>query len=622
LERLKAPLCAALLAINEKPGAEAGLPSPGQSTSILEYLERANLFLVPLDDDCCWYRYHHLFADLLRLRLHQAQPDLVPLLHCRASAWLEQQGFITEAIHHLVAAQEIGRAADLIEHYGPAHLAEGDPSVFQMADTLPQETILAQPKIGLYQAWFLIIQSRIREAHPLLNDLAQHLASAATHSGQQWMQTFIASALAFLAPPAGAAGSNSLPDYQMLDDIPSEELILRNAADFLYGMALARCGEMDRAVEVAARCIQREKTSRGALSIPTLAPFLSRLYVMQGHLHAAASLCREFLDPLKERDIRFIYTAGSMKIDLGEVLCEWNSLEEAERHIRDGLQGNEVWRNIMTDGFGLVALTRVLLSKGDYTGAMRAVEKFETRLLEHSQPREFDEDLRTLRVRVQLASGDIQNPSRWADQIRFGEDFDRHEACYRLTLSRIRLAQGRYAEVENLLAGFAPLAGAGSQITRKLEANLLLAAAIAGQERLPEAFELVESSLALAEPEGYIRIFLDVGEPAQDLLAAYLRSGAPRHGLYALKVLDAFSLASQLSPSGTQQVGGLVQPLSERELEVLQLMALGKTNQEIARQLIVSPGTIKAHTAAIYRKLDVANRTEAAARARQLGILA
>ena len=377
---------------------------------------------------------------------------------------------------------------------------------------------------------------------------------------------------------------------------------------------------MDRAVEVSLKCIQRERTLHGAPAIPTLAPFLSRIYLMQGRLHAAASLCREFLDPIKEREIRFIYTAGSMKIDLGEVLCEWNRLEEAEQHIRAGLQANETWRNIMTDGFGMVALVRVLQAKGDHAGAMQAVEKLETRLLEHAHPREFDEDLRTLRVRVQLAGGDLRNPSEWADRIQRSEDFDLHKELYRLTLARIRLAQGRYAEVEGLLAGTTPPSAAGSRITRQLESDLLLAAAVAGQQRLPEALRSVEASLALAEPEGVIRIFLDVGEPARELLAAYLRSTAAGLTLYAKKILDAFSLTSRLG-SPAPQPAGLIEPLTGRELEVLELIAQGRTNQEIAGQLIVAPGTVKAHTATIYRKLDVANRTEAVARARQLGIL-
>jgi ATP/maltotriose-dependent transcriptional regulator MalT len=616
LERLTAPLCDYVV----DTLAPSTVLTFRPSTEILAYLEWANIFLLPLDDERTWYRYHHLFADLLRARLLQAQPDWVSILHIRASTWLEQKGFISDSIQHLLAAHEIGRAADLIERYGPAHLVESDPSVLQMADSLPQEMILARPKIGLYQAWLLIIQGHITKALPLLNELAHQLAGAGPDSGQRWIQTIVASALAFLAPPSSTHGFDPLPDYRLLEDIPAEELILRNAADFLYGMALGRRGEFDRAVEISLRCIQREKTSYGTLAIPSLAPFLTRIYLMQGRLHAASSLCRDFLDPLKQRGARFIYSSGSMQIDLGEVLYEWNCLEEAEQHIRDGLQANEPWRNIMTDGFGLVALSRVLQAKGDHAGAMQIVEKFETRLKSRSQPVEFQEDLRTIRVRLQLASGDLQNPSHWADQIPFSEDFDLHEKRYRLTLARIRLAQGRYAEVENLLAGLIPVFAAGSRIAKQLESNLLLAAAIAGQGRLPEAFGLIESSLALAEPEGYIRVFLDVGAPARELLLAYLSSANPVHKLYAQKLLEAFSSARKAS-APDRQPARLIETLSDRELEVLHLIALGRTNQEIARQLIVAPGTIKAHTASIYRKLDVANRTEAVARGRQLGIL-
>jgi LuxR family maltose regulon positive regulatory protein len=165
-----------------------------------------------------------------------------------------------------------------------------------------------------------------------------------------------------------------------------------------------------------------------------------------------------------------------------------------------------------------------------------------------------------------------------------------------------------------------PALGSGNRITRQIEANLLLAAAIAGQKRLSEAFTLIEASLALAEPEGHVQIFLDIGEQARGLLATYLRSNAVGHKPYAQKVLDAFSLANQVR-SPNPEPGGLIEPLSERELEVLQLVALGKTNQQIAQQLIVAPGTVKAHTARIYRKLNVTNRTEATARARELGIL-
>jgi LuxR family maltose regulon positive regulatory protein len=628
LERLSAPLCDAVTEMRgwrAESNAESG-PEPVErldslaSRSVLEYLDRANLFLMPLDGERQWYRYHHLFADLLRAQLRQAQPDQVPLLHMRASAWFEREGLIPEAIQHLFAAHEVDRAADLIERYGPERLAESDPAVLRLAEGLPLEMILARPIMGLYQAWLLIIQGRIAEARPLLNDLAKRIAGTELASGQRWMQTVIASALAFLAPAAGPPDLHPLPDLPLLDEIPAAERILRNAADLLYGMALARRGDLERAVEVSVRCIQREKLQQGKPAIPTLAPFLTRLYLMMGRLHAAASLCREFLDPLQEQGVRFAYTSGSMKIDLGEVLYEWNRLEEAEQYIRDGLQANKPWRNIMTDGFGLIALARLLLAKGDDAGAMQAVQELETRLLEHARPREFEEDFRTLRVRAQLASGELENPSRWADQVLLGEDFAPHKDYYRLTLAGVRLAQGRYAEVETLLAEVAPALTAGSRTTRQLERNLLLAAALARQQRLPEALALVESSLSLAEPEGYVRIFLNVGEPARELLLAYLRSAAPAHKVFAQKILETFSPSGRASQRAPQPAG-LIEALSGRELEVLQLMALGKTNQEIARQLIVAPGTVKAHTANIYRKLEAANRTEAVGRARQLGIL-
>lgn len=625
LNRLTASLCDFILTIDELPeldyerSPDSVSLSSGQSASILHYLERVNLFLMPLDDERTWYRYHHLFADLLRARLHQAQPDLVSPLHIQAAAWQEQKGFIDEAIYHLLTVKEIDHALDLIEHYGPILLAEKDPSLLYMAESLPQDKILSRPKLGLYLAWLLIIQGRIAKALPLLNSLAQQPAITKPNSESQWMQTVVASALAFLAPPSSVPELDPLPDFQLFDKIPAGELILRNAAEFLYVMALGRRGELEHAAKVAVKCIEREKRLLGTRAIPTLAPFLTRIYLILGRLHEAASLCYEFLNPVTETNFQFLHSTGTMKIDLGEVLYEWNHLEEAEPYIRDGLQDNETWQNIMTDGFGLVALARILKAKGDYSRALRVVEKFETRLQEQSQPREFTEDLRTLRVRVQLASGDIKNSSRWADQIVLSENYKRDEEIYRLALARIRLAQGRYAEVEQLLTSTTLPLAAGSQVGRQLESDLLRAAAIARQGRMQEALILLDTCLAMAEPEGYIRVFLDVGEAARDLLTAYLRSVAPRHELFGQKLLDAFSLTSQVAPPDLQ-TGVLIEPLTEREIEVLELIALGMTNKEIAQQLIVAPGTVKAHTSSIYRKLNVTNRTEAAARAWEIGI--
>ncbi len=624
LDRLTAPLCDFLLAdidpltpLNPKDRQSSSAGNRPDTAPILNYLERENLFLISLDHEGRWFRYHHLFADLLRVRLQQAQPEQLPQLHIRAATWFEQNGFIAEAVQHLLAAREENRAAELIEHYGPLRWAAGDPSLIQLADQLSPPIILNRPKIGLYQAWFLIIQGLIEKALPLLQELAQQLADTPPETRPTWIQTIIMVALAFLRPRSVARETVPLPAYQELEAIPPEESILRDAADILYGMTLGRRGEIDLAAEISTKYLHKASESR---EIPTLILFLAHLYLMQGRLHAAADLCHRFLDPSRERDLRFIYSTAGLHSALGEALYEWNYLDEAEHQIRESLQTNALWGNIMMDAFGLLDLAHILTAKGNYPEALQTVDKFLERLKAHSRPIEFAEDFRTLKVRVQLASGDLHSAAQWADQIRHSEDFRLHGEYYRLTLARIRLAQERYEEVEALLNETSAKGPADNPIGRRLESNLLLAAAFAGRQRRPEALALIESTLALAEPEGYIRSFVDIGEPARDLLTAYLKSKSAAHRSYAQHLLEAFPPAEK-STVPAPQPAGLIEPLSPRELEVLQLMAQGKTNAEIAGQLIVSPGTIKAHAASIYRKLDAANRTEAVARARQFGLL-
>ena len=608
MERMTAPLCDALLD-----------GDTGTAALTLEYLERENIFLIPLDDRRTWFRYHHLFADLLRARLHETQPGVIPLLHLRATAWLEKNGYVLEAIQHLFSANEMGRAAELIERHGPARWTESDPSILQMADSLPEEVLLARPKLGLYQAWLQICQGHIREALALLHTLSQRFTNGESGRGQEWMQTVVDLALGFLTPVAELHTLKPLPNDQALLEIPDHEPILRDAADILYGMTLARRGEIDRAETISARWIRRGKTSGMALAIPDLVAFLTRIYFIQGRLQAAEALCREYLDPLKVRQDVPIYNAGNLKIVLGEVYYERNCLEDAGQQIRDGLQANEPWKNMLTENFGLTALTRLLMAKGNYEEALRVAEKFKARLQEFAQPVEFKKELWTLRVRVQLASGDIQNVSQWAERLQQSEEYKLHTDVYQLILARIRLAQGRFADVEALLADGVSRTRAGNQITRQIEGKLLLAAARAGRQRLLDALPLIETCLVLAEPEGYIHIFLDGGKPVHELLDAYVRSTSATYAAYAQKLLNAF--ISSTPTAGATQPAGLVESLSGRELEVLGLMALGRTNQEIARQLFVAPGTVKAHAASIYRKLDAANRTEAVTRARQYKLL-
>lgn len=617
LNRLTAPLCDAILMDNMEEAALSHAPS----AITLEYLGREQLFLVALDDERTWFRYHHLFQDLLKARLQQDQPSKISFLRICASRWLEQHGFVPEAIQQLIAAHKLEQAADLIECYGSGRWAFGDATVVQMADSLPPEMLITRPKIGLYQAWLLINQAEIEKAVPLLNDLVQRLAATESEPGYRWIQTVLILATTFLFPQAATpSGADLFPDYELLEEIPEGELVMRDVADVLYGMTLGRRGEIDRVEEVALRCIQRERAQQSPLAVPSIGPYLAYVYLELGRLHDAVSLCSDFLKAIQERDTRYIASPGCLNIFIGVALYEWNRLDEAEQQIRLGLHENEPWQAAVPDGFGLGTLARILLARGDYVGAMQAVDKFEARFQDPGRPVEFQEDFHTLRARVQLASGDFQQAFQWAEQVRRSPDFLLHEEYYRTAIAKIYLAQARYAEAEKILTGRAPVVGTAYQAIGHLKSELLQVAAMARQNRLAEALEILGQCLALTEPEGNIRIYLDADESIRGLLAAYLRSAAPEHKFYAQKLLDAFPSVGE-SRSERPRTAGLVDQLSERELEILQHVAQGKTNKEIARQLIVSPGTIKAHTASIYRKLDVANRTEAVARARQLGLL-
>lgn len=628
LDRFSAPLCDILLAKNPNFIVQPKAENPDwvaaatkKSGEILDYLERENLFLVPLDDKQQWFRYHHLFKDLLSARLQQVKPQLSTYLHKQAAAWFEENGLITEAIQHLLAAGEPHRAADLIETFGPDFLADEDPSVLHMTDQLPAEMIYSHPRIGLHLAWLQIIQAHTQKAIPLLHELSQHLGSQEPDAQDQWMQAVIDSALAFLFPRGSEQISYPLPDYEQIDGIPSKEIFLRNAADFLYCMALARRGKMQQAVEIATQSVQREKDHQGSLSIPTLAPFISRVFLILGRLHDTASLCSDYLDPAKGKFVRFIYTDGSMKIDLGEVKMEWGLLDEAEELIREGLKDNEPWRDIMTDGFGLSSLTHIFLAKGDFSNAMRTADLFEKRMREHAKPQEFDEDFYTLKARIMLASGDLTGVSHWADQVLTDQTYADNPDIYRHTLARILLAQGKLMEAEKLLAGNTPPPVSHSQVSRIIEYQLLMAEAIAGQNRTNEALELIESSIYMAEPEGYIQVFLNMRGLVLGLVIDYLNKEDATSRPYLQKLKGMLSIRNDDTEMSVSSQAGLIETLSEREIEVLQHIAEGKTNREIASQLIVASGTVKAHTASIYRKLDAKNRTEAVAIARQLNIL-
>jgi LuxR family maltose regulon positive regulatory protein len=624
LERLSAPLCEAVLTNAEGVKEAGGDRSTGQSVSILDYLERENLFLVPLDDERIWYRYHHLFTDLLRARLKQSLPELVPQLHLSASEWFERNGLVAEAIQHNLSTGDYERSADLILKHGSARWSQNDTSIMKLVGNLPPKLLITHPKLGIYQAWILISSGQSQAALTLLATLKEHLHADVSNPSTAWMRAYIDLLHAYVAPEAGIT-QGPLPDIQVFHAMPEEDIGLHNVADYIYAMLLGRHGELEEPAEILLQCIQRDAAAGGTTAIPLVTPLLARIRLMQGRLHEAAGLCRETLKPLNKKGTKFFYMAGSLHIILGEVLREWNDLDEAEAQIQEGIQVNEPWQMVTADALGYAALARVQEAQGNITGAIATLGRLETMFEDRTKPPDWEGELRSLQVRLWLASGNLTRAVDWARHFPIPPSPNPIQETDLLTAARVRMAEKNFQEAQHLLEALNQAPGIEKRLNRKIKIDLLLACALAGQNQIPRAFQLLETSLTQAEPGGLIRVFLDIGQPMQSLLARWLaHSGSGRERDYAIHLLSKFETEPYLVAAVQEKVppnGNLVEPLSPRELEVLHLVSSGKTNQEIALQLIVAPGTVKAHTASIYRKLNVSNRTEAVARARQLGIL-
>jgi LuxR family maltose regulon positive regulatory protein len=605
LERLSGPLCDAIIG-----------EAQNNSQEILEYLDRSNLFLIALDDERTWFRYHHLFADLLRARLGQSQPALVPKLHLLASDWFDQNGFTAEAIQHSLAAADHERAANLIERYGPSRWSAGDPAILMLISRLSPDSLNRRPKLGLYQAWMLIAQGQSEAALALLNSLKERLPPNDANTDVLWIEALIHLLKAYADPIIETQVQVDLPDYHALERIPEQDLGLRNSADFLYAILLNRQGAFDRAAQILRDSIER---SRSAIVVSLAVPVLARILIMQGRLPEAAALCQKYLETGLERGKPGFYSAGSLNIVLGEVLLEWNDLENAEQQIQAGIRANAPWQNVVWDVIGYSDLVAVQSATGDLAKAAETWEQLKVLLRGRTKTPDIEEELTTVQARLWLAQGDQQNVDAWADQISLSKPLDYLQGWPHVTLARVRLAQGRYREAQHILETLSKQPGAAQRLHRQIRIDLLLALTLHRQNQLPRALQALEACFAIAQPGGYCRLFLDSGPPVKELLLAYLRSPTPRYKAYAQKLIDAFP--GESPKVSTIKMDALIEPLTPRESEVFGLMAAGFSNGQIAEKLILSEGTVKFHVHSILVKIGVHSRTQAIIKGKELKLV-
>jgi LuxR family maltose regulon positive regulatory protein len=631
LERLSGPLCDAVTG-----------RSDGQE--LLVTIERDNLFLVPLDDVRGWWRYHHLFGDLLRNRLAHERPERMPELHRNSAAWHEEHGFPDDAVRHALAAGEVDWAARLVERHVEALLRRSEGATLRRwLSALPAESIRARARLCLAQAVRAVVGSDLETVEPLLVDAEQAFAVSGDEPHEPScgralsVLANVPAAIAFLhaelARLRGDAERAVACDQRALAHLREDDWLLRSQVHWNLAVAdwlLGRLGPAERALaDVVA---ERRAAGEGYLAM-RICYDLGQVQRVRGRLDAALASYRQALDIAGEL-ARQLPHMGMAHVGIAEVLYQRNELAAAHEHATQGVALCRHLAFTQPLATGLAILARIRQAEGDAAAALDAIGQAQ-RVELSSQVAALLNPVPAWRAQLLLARGAVAEAARWADErgLRADDEPSYPREREYLVLARVMLAAQQPERAHGLLSRLHAQAAAQSRTDSIIEVAALQALGLAAGGDEAAALTTLAEALALGSPEGYVRVFVDEGARMARLLArltsAYRGGELGSPSAIALDYLDRLGRAFQpskarLPPPSTcaaAAVGGVVEPLSDRELQVLDLLAAGRSNQQIADELVVVLATAKKHVGHILAKLGAANRTQAVARARALGLL-
>lgn len=605
LERLSGPLCAMV-------------SGQTNTTATLQLLEQNNLFVFPLDGESYWYRYHQLFADVMRNRLRQKYPDQLPELHNRAAKWLEKNSFLSEAIQHTINAKNYEYTARLIEQYAVFLLQRGElKTLLKLIDSI-ESFIQTHPWLAIYRAWALTYTGQLEQVEKMLQTAERYLSQQEISKDSMNLEGNIAAIRAYNAAINAEAVKTIGFARQALDSLPENNVSIRSIVSFIEGGAHLLNNDIAKALDAWEMAERGGKLTSNLYLAVSAVSAQADIITGQGKLHHAMRKYNEALQLATRADGRLLPIAARALAGLGSVYYEWNDLEVASQHAQQCIKLSQLWGNPDTWIAGYVLLARIQLAQGDLSGAEQAIQEAETLKESHDlrpgSARRIDSAL----ISLWLAQGKLDRARGWIMDKGIIHD-DR--ATIRDTrdcigFSRILLAQSKYDEVLETVRRHLEMIENSEHCGQTIDLLLIQALAFQAKGEDSQAYEILQRALNLAESEGYVRLFIDHGERLGVLLQK--ASAHPTCPQYAFKLLSRFNNP----PSGTMGTQQLVyDQLSAREKEVLELIARGKTNQEIADELVIALGTVKRHVYNIYSKLGVKSRTECLAQARELHLL-
>jgi LuxR family maltose regulon positive regulatory protein len=532
----------------------------------------------------------------------------MPELHRRASEWYERNGLMEDAVHHALQTNDFDLATSLIERvaFSLWRLSK-ERTLLSWMKALPEELVRSHPSLSLHYAAALTVTGQLDAVEPWLWSVEAQLQEQAPSPTVRALLGHVYRLRAYVARFVGTPAEALAFSQQALEHTPTDRTDMRGVVLLHVGHAHFLNGDTAAAnqalTEASATC---RATGHPAAYLSSI-HYLAQLRVLQGRLGEAMVIHQRAVQFVTEQDEPVF--AGIEHIGVGDLLCERNDLEAASRHIQEGLRLAELGGDFVFLRDGYIASARLEQALGNLDSALVFLRKAEQLVSLHRSPWETAL-IEAWRARLWLAQGNLAAATYWASTCGLHPD---DELCFmdklgHLTLAQVLLAQGEPGKTGQLLARLLRAAESAGRMGRAIEILVWQALAMQAQNRIEQALQALERALILAEPEGYVRTFVDAGPPMTYLLRHALSQGI-RPG-YVNRLLSASGEAAT-----TQS---LIEPLTPREVQVLRLIVAGLRNREIADQLVISPATVKRHISNIYGKLGVRHRTQAVARAQEL----